>query len=138
MPYDVDAKRERWDCETVLSTYTNLENHPRMIRARDEKHIPKIKLDPRTGLPSTEPKKDTRAEEEESESEEDEDRPVRVTIARPRDESKEEKKARKQAVKQERQARRVDKKATREQFSTERKYQVKALANKPLSGVKKL
>jgi protein LTV1 len=70
MPYDVDEKKERWDCETILSeyrssilinfsyqlltaTYTNLENHPRLIRARDleTKGIPKIKLDPRTGLP---------------------------------------------------------------------------------------
>lgn len=66
-----DDKKDRWDCETILSTcpdthfkylpshtslatYSNLENHPRMIRARTSKPVPKIVLDPRTGLPSVE------------------------------------------------------------------------------------
>jgi protein LTV1 len=72
MPVDIDDIQDRWDCETILSehydryplrscmlmllrhlaTYTNLENHPRIIRARDSRPVPKIKLDPRTGLPS--------------------------------------------------------------------------------------
>lgn len=65
-----DDKKDRWDCETILSkyisnrypqnvkclpliaTYTNLENHPRLIRARDSKPVPKILLDPKTGLPT--------------------------------------------------------------------------------------
>lgn len=55
---------------------------------------------------------------------------IRQTVTRPRDETAEEKKARKQAVKVERQARRVDKKATKEQFSTELKHQMKGIANK--------
>lgn len=46
-----EEKKERWDCETILSTYSNLENHPRLIRARDNKPVPRITLDPRTGLP---------------------------------------------------------------------------------------
>lgn len=33
------------------ATYSNLENHPRLIRVRDAKSVPKIKLDPKTGLP---------------------------------------------------------------------------------------
>jgi protein LTV1 len=69
MPYGEDDKKDRWDCETILSkfwgvrpwmcgadfceaTYSNLENHPRLIRARDNKPVPKITLDPRTGLPT--------------------------------------------------------------------------------------
>ena len=55
---------------------------------------------------------------------------MRKTITRPRGESKDDKKARKQAVKLEQQARRVDKKATKEQFSTEMKHQFKGIANK--------
>jgi protein LTV1 len=63
-----EDKKDRWDCETILcasrlivvssfiypflATYSNLENHPRMIRARTSKPIPKITLDPRTGLPT--------------------------------------------------------------------------------------
>ena len=35
-----------------VATYSNLENHPRLIRARDAKGVPKIKLDPKTGLPT--------------------------------------------------------------------------------------
>jgi len=65
---DEEDKQDRWDCETILSTsiftclicllisheatYSNLENHPRLIRARDDKLAPKIRLDPVTGLPS--------------------------------------------------------------------------------------
>lgn len=33
------------------ATYSNLENHPRIIRAGISKPVPKIRLDPRTGLP---------------------------------------------------------------------------------------
>lgn len=51
-------------------------------------------------------------------------------MARPRDESKEEKKARKSTVKAERQARRIDKKATKEQFGAELKVQMRAIGNK--------
>lgn len=36
---------------TLEATYSNLENHPRLIRARDNRPVPKIRLDPRTGLP---------------------------------------------------------------------------------------
>ena len=62
-----NGKPERWDVETVLSeshhtrdgqslmisqaTYTNLENHPRLIKAREGQRVSKIRLDPRTGFP---------------------------------------------------------------------------------------
>lgn len=49
-------------------------------------------------------------------------------MARARDETKEEKKARKSAVKAQRQARRVDKKATREQFTNEHKVQARLMS----------
>lgn len=72
MPIDVDEEKERWDCETILcifisfsslpqhitpiqfsslATYSNLENHPRVIRVRDSKPTPRIKLDTKSGLP---------------------------------------------------------------------------------------
>jgi protein LTV1 len=41
------------------ATYTNLENHPRLIRARDPKPVPKIVLDRKTGLPSVLSKAET-------------------------------------------------------------------------------
>lgn len=70
----VEEKGERWDCETILSnlapclahklafdvswygfpgTYSNLENHPRLIRAKEVKPVSRIVLDPKTGLPTT-------------------------------------------------------------------------------------
>ncbi|KIJ66375.1 hypothetical protein HYDPIDRAFT_86517 [Hydnomerulius pinastri MD-312] len=135
--YHAKEKEDRWDCETVLTTYSNLENHPRIIQARTSKFVPKIKLDPRTGLPSvdadTKIDKARRKLEDLDEEDEPAERVVKQTITRPRDESKEDKKARKQAVKAERQARRVDKKATKEQFDTEIKHQAQGLSNKAKS-----
>ena len=63
---------------------------------------------------------------------------IGVTIARPKDETADEKKARKQALKAERQARRSDKKATKEIFSKEVKQQARSLAQKEQSTMRKL
>ncbi|KAG8960886.1 hypothetical protein FRC00_013895 [Tulasnella sp. 408] len=49
-----EDEKDRWDCETILSTYSNLENHPRIIRARDTRKVRKIRLDAKTGLPVVE------------------------------------------------------------------------------------
>lgn len=70
-----EDEKDRWDCETILckfpflvparrpeipklvsipATYSNLENHPRIIRARDARKIRKIRLDAKTGLPVVE------------------------------------------------------------------------------------
>lgn len=137
--YHASEKEDTWDCETVLTTFSNLENHPRVIRARTLKPVPKITLDPKTGLPTlnddhqaAETRKGHRGLR--AVAEEEEDSPgssvAKQTISRPRDESKEDKKARKQAVKADRQTRRVEKKATQEQFSAEMKHQAHGLANK--------
>ncbi|KAF7302981.1 hypothetical protein MKEN_01261000 [Mycena kentingensis (nom. inval.)] len=129
MPLDIDDRKDRWDCETILTTYSNLENHPRMIRARDGERkkpqsVPKIHLDPRTGMPLV------LSEESEPSESSDEERPRIETVKRDRNESKEAKKARKQAVKEDRQTRRAEKKATKEMFGAEYKTQKKALGNK--------
>ena len=76
-PDIIGRDREQWDVETIQTTKTNLENHPRTIRAsdsvrgsvtdrsaaprtvsmssaiggRDDRRIPKIRLHPRTGMP---------------------------------------------------------------------------------------
>ncbi|RDB28777.1 Protein LTV1 [Hypsizygus marmoreus] len=143
MPLDLDDKKDRWDCETILTTYSNLENHPRLIRARDPKPVPKITLDPKTGFPIVvdpsqkakpyvkSPRARAAQNEQKNDSGSDTDTPCRrETIIRPRDEAKEEKKARKAAVKAERQTRRADKKAVKEQFGAELKVQMRAIGNK--------
>jgi protein LTV1 len=56
------------------ATYSNLENHPRLIRVRDTKAVPKIRLDPKTGLPTAmgpAPRKKLEDLSEEDEDEED-------------------------------------------------------------------
>lgn len=139
------------------ATFSNLENHPRVIKARNSKPVPKIRLDPKTGLPSVVEDKPARKQpQSDSSGTDDEDNSrrmsspvnlglwadtwtaVRVTIARPKEETAEEKKARKQAVKAERQARRSEKKTTRESFSKETKRQVQSLADREKTKVRKL
>lgn len=52
------GKEQQWDCETIISTYSNLENHPSVIDApasikrRSVKAQPIIRLDPRTQAPA--------------------------------------------------------------------------------------
>lgn len=53
-------------------------------------------------------------------------------VGRPRNEDKDEKKARKAAIKVERQQRRMEKKSTKEQFGAEVKDQKKRIGNKEL------
>ncbi|KAH9929688.1 Low temperature viability protein-domain-containing protein [Fomitopsis serialis] len=155
----VDEKQGRWDCETILSesirhcstsrfdlsflvaTYSNLENHPRLIKARQDKLIARIRLDPKTGLPVVDGKQPQSRPPTDSTSEsesEDDSRVQRITVSRPKNESKDDKKARKQAVKAERQQRRLDKKATKEEFSSEAKRQNRTLANKEKTKARKL
>ncbi|KAF8079061.1 Low temperature viability protein-domain-containing protein [Lyophyllum atratum] len=142
MPLDLDDKKDRWDCETVLTTYSNLENHPRLIRARDPKPVPKIHLDPKTGLPTvvdplqkTQPKvKSGRGrvayEESDDDSGSDTDTPGTSVKSFPCNASYSGQKARKDAVKADRQMRRVEKKAVKEQFGAELKSQKRTVGNK--------
>jgi len=119
-----NEKPERWDVETVLTTYTNLENHPRLIKAREKQRVSKIRLDPKTGFPILESKSISKANNTQS-------LPGQKAAAqRPRNESAEEKRARKRAVKAERQARRIDKKEKKEQFSAALKQQSQLLVRK--------
>lgn len=60
------------------------------------------------------------------------------TITRKKNETAEEKQARKQAVKAERQTRRLDKKTTKERFSKEARKQTQSLANKERTRMRKL
>ncbi|OWR44534.1 LTV1 protein [Danaus plexippus plexippus] len=47
---DVDPQ-EKWDCETILSTYSNLYNHPKVIE--EPKKPTKIKINAKTGIPES-------------------------------------------------------------------------------------
>ncbi|CAE7225111.1 unnamed protein product [Rhizoctonia solani] len=152
-PYDIDAgyEQDRWDCETILSTYSNMDNHPRLILARDRRPVPRIQLHPQTGLPSVTGDRDQhdvsstrravypgRATRNGTLGEIVTE-PIQKTVSRPRNESKEDKKARKEAVRNEKQIRRAEKAATKEAFATERKVQQhKMVRGAPSGNIRKL
>eukprot|EP00128_Syssomonas_multiformis_P007792 Colp12_sorted_trinity150504_noHs@7728 len=113
-----EDKGEKWDCESYLSTYSNLYNHPKVLDAPPPRQ-PKIKISEKSGLPVGvvgRSRKDS-----ESEEAQDENAEVKANLgeARPRAEEKEQKKARKQAIKEERRTKRETKKALKEAFKTE-------------------
>nr|CAG8600035.1 6525_t:CDS:10 [Entrophospora candida] len=116
--------RQIWDCQSILSTYSNLENHPILIR--EQKHHKRIDIDRKTGLPiisdsNTKNKRNDDIEtnnekenkenkdelnfddddNEEDDGEEDDDKLIKLNLglARPKGESKEEKKSRKEMLK---------------------------------------
>lgn len=119
----IGTTKDRWDVETILSTcisyltsrsyrlpgtYTNLDNHPRLIRARSDRSEESsaaqdskpvhVRLDSRTGLPRT-PALDAVQQREQSFAKGEK---RMAAIGRPRGETVEEKQARKRAVKNQR------------------------------------
>ncbi|KAI6239799.1 Protein LTV1-like protein [Aphelenchoides fujianensis] len=109
----VRSKRARWDCESIVSTYSNLYNHPTVIREE-----PKRKT---AGLT----KKDLRQLNEESAEMEVDVVSTRtgrsVCTVRSRGETTEERRERKAAVKAERRDRREERKANKTAFKEEKK-----------------
>ncbi|KAH9812267.1 Low temperature viability protein-domain-containing protein [Melampsora americana] len=139
----IEDRRDKWDCESIISTYSNVENHPRVIRIRDTldhvgkrtKASTKVEIDRVTGFPlvngqivrGTINSQVMKGEEEEGGSDDDSDTetsvPIKETIKRDRNEDKESKKLRKLEVKMERATRRQEKKNTKVSFVEERNKQ---------------
>ncbi|PIK59887.1 hypothetical protein BSL78_03183 [Apostichopus japonicus] len=141
-----ESRKEKWDCESILSTYSNLYNHPKIIDDGPRKKKPDkvqdgtIRLSSKTGmplgvLPAPGP---TKKQLERQELEE-----YRLPLVLPhrkkgQKESVEERKDRKQAIKIERKMRRIEKKANKEAFKEEEKTQKKIMMNRitQMQGVK--
>jgi len=138
MSYFDEKVRNPWDVESVLSTYSNLDNRPKEIgsgrRRKKGKELvrqglegvveeggeeyQKIELSAKTGLPvnmSPYPN----AHEEEDEEEEEFERGVNKGEGRKKGESKEEKRTRKQRVKEEREERRREKQENKGRYGDE-------------------
>jgi protein LTV1 len=97
---DDEKDDEKWDCETVLTTYSNAYNHPKLIT-----QIPtnKIRLSRKTGLPLADKNKITTKQtsiEEQDDDDDDDNQQSSIIFQRKKGETTEERRARKQAVKE--------------------------------------
>ncbi|XP_077632143.1 protein LTV1 homolog [Crocuta crocuta] len=125
----VEEAKEKWDCESICSTYSNLYNHPQLIKYQPK---PKqIQISSKTGIPlNVLPKKGLTAKQiERMQMINGSDLPKVSTQPRSKNESKEDKRMRKRAIKEERKERRVEKKANKLAFKLEKRRQEKELLN---------
>ena len=138
--YFTATSRSMWDCESILSTYSNLDNNPVVIGRRTKKKskkksnnngnsdvIPedgpvKIQLSNKTGLPlGVFDHNHNQSPEDDDDYDGGDDTFVSINRgeARKKDESKMEKKERKFSVKEERRVCRMQKKIMKEAFKEE-------------------
>jgi len=148
--FEKPKENNNWDCESILSTYSNLYNHPKTIAEPSKKkckkrggcndddetssvssrnvHNDQIKLSSKSGLPlGVLPVAGPTQRQLEAL---DYDGLTRLRTApslRPNDESAEERRLRKKAVKEERRERRLEKKANTAAFKDEEKRQMKTM-----------
>ncbi|XP_043270771.1 protein LTV1 homolog [Venturia canescens] len=137
-------EREKWDCESVLSTYSNIYNHPKIIP--EPKGLGKIRINPRTGIPrdvlNNQPGKLTAKSLAQLDRQNDLAKPqgaqsiaetmkstLSVLSVRPKDETPDERKERKKALKNYRKERRLERKANIQAFKEEKKRQEKIILN---------
>ncbi|KAI7810824.1 protein LTV1 homolog [Triplophysa rosa] len=123
----IEPPVERWDCETIISTYSNLYNRPKLIQ--DTPKTKPIKVSQKTGIPLDvlEKRGPTAKQVERMERINESDLPRVSTQPRLQEESAEERKARKQAIKMERKERRTEKKANKLAFKQEKQMQEKQM-----------
>lgn len=122
-----EKSKEQWDCESILSTYSSLYNHPKKI-VEEPKSKNKIQLSNKTGLPlGVLPECGPTNKQIESMDYEGLTRLRTAPTFRQENETSEERKSRKKAIKEERKERRMEKKANTAAFKDEVKKQKKNL-----------
>jgi protein LTV1 len=130
--YFSERTRNPWDCESILSTYSNLDNNPVTIESMRRQKKKKTKqISPEQTLPEDEPVRIQLSSKtglplgvlssRYDEQNEDDDTMFSRNRgeARKKNETKEEKKARKLAVKKEREIARLSKKLMKDAFKDE-------------------
>ncbi len=130
------VKDDRFDCESIVSTYSTLYNHPSVI---SEKSVGKpkaqadgkIQLSKKTGLPLGVLAEKPLSKKKLDTIDHNITRILPEIPSRAKDETKEEKKARKGAIKEHRKQRRVEKKINTLAFKHEQAIQVKQNINNP-------
>lgn len=116
-------KDDRFDCESILSTYSTLYNHPQTISEKK----PVIELSKKSGLPLGVLTDKPITKKQMDKIEHKITRILPEVPDRKKDETKEEKKARKQMVKEHRRERRVEKKINKMAFKQEEKAQIQQM-----------
>ncbi|KAI9501282.1 Low temperature viability protein-domain-containing protein [Coemansia spiralis] len=107
-----EKKRTPWDCQTILTTYSNLDNHPATIY---EERNPQIRVSRRTGFPVVVNADDgSQKQEKENDDVEMKDNKGK---ARSKGETQEEKRARKKQLQEEKRNRRQQKKDNQDTFA---------------------
>ena len=141
-----DGKKKKWDCESILSTYSNIYNHPKLIEEQRRARTGRIQLNPRTGIPLDTLEGDTitltasklaklndggslGAGGPKSLCAQSVISTLSVLSLRPKDETPEERRERKKLLKEYRAERRFEKKANKEAFKEEAKRQTKIKMN---------
>ncbi|XP_055625780.1 protein LTV1 homolog [Toxorhynchites rutilus septentrionalis] len=143
-----DETQKKWDCESILSTNTNIYNHPKLIEEPRKQKVAKISINPRTGLPMNVLGADSgkltvkslaKLNQEESTLKASGPRSLcegsvistlSVLSIRPKDETQGEKRERKKLLKEYRAERRIERKANTDAFKEVKKQQEKAQVNK--------
>lgn len=129
-----ESGKKKWDCESILSTYSNIYNHPKLIEVPSKKKSQLIQINPKTGMPKNVLDGDKKLTEKslaKLSSTETAGGPkslcaesvmstLSVLSIRPKDETPEEKKERKKLLKEYRNERRIEKKANKLAFNDER------------------
>ncbi|XP_036953949.1 protein LTV1 homolog [Acanthopagrus latus] len=123
----IAAPEEKWDCETIISTYSNIYNRPKIIE--DPPKPKQIRVSVKTGIPlDVLPARGPTAKQAERMARiNDSDLPRVSTQPRSKDESKEDRRERKLAIKEERKERRAEKKANKMAFKEEKVRQEKQM-----------
>ena len=134
-------QQEKWDCESILSTYSNIYHHPRLISEPSKKKsaVDPIKISNKTGMPKDVFGKGLTTSalkqlDRQNMFNEDDDNDGTATVAsrmselsvRNKHETTEEKRERKSALKELRRERRTEKKANKIAFKQEKEAQEKS------------
>ncbi|KAG8260660.1 Protein ltv1 [Homalodisca vitripennis] len=130
------VEKERWDCESILSTYSNLYNHPKLITEPSSR---KIRVNQRTGMPADENRLTAKNLAALGGVETHGPRSVVSALSslsvRDKGETAEQKRERKAALRQYRRDRRVERKLNTSAFKEEKKRQEKNLLNTRVNNV---
>ncbi|XP_034073631.1 protein LTV1 homolog [Gymnodraco acuticeps] len=123
----IKGPEEKWNCETIISTYSNIYNRPKLIQ--EPQRTKPIRVSQKTGIPlDVLPTKGLTAKQAERMMRiNNSDLPRVSTQQHSKEESTEERKQRKLAIKEERKERRVEKKANQTAFKEEKVRQEKQM-----------